>query len=127
MSTITVNVQYHRGDVVWVDLGNAVGSEQGKIRPAVIIQNEVGNKYSPCVIVAVMTSKEKKPMITHIGINPSDETGLTKSTTVMAEQIRTIDKSRILSCIGRLSDRMMDCINKAILASLGINNAAVVA
>lgn len=123
----TTNIQYHRGDVVWVDFGNTVGSEQGKIRPAVIVQNEVGNKYSPCTIVAIMTSREKKPMITHFGITPSDETGLTKSTTVMAEQIRTVDKSRILSRVGKLSDRMMDCINKAILASLGIENDTVVA
>lgn len=84
-------MEYHRGDIVWVDFGDTVGSEQGDIRPAVIIQNEVGNKHSPCLIVAIMTSKEKKPMVTHVSINPSVETGLTKPTTVMTEQIRTIE------------------------------------
>lgn len=123
----TAEMQYHRGDIVWVDFGDTVGSEQGDVRPAVIIQNEVGNKHSPCVIVAIMTSREKKPMITHVGINPSTETGLTKPTTVMTEQIRTIDKSRILSWAGKLGDRMMNCIDRAILASIGIENNAVIA
>lgn len=127
MERYTADMQYHRGDVVWVDFGETVGSEQGDIRPAVIIQNEVGNKHSPCVIVAIMTSREKKPMITHVGINPSIETGLTKPTIVMTEQIRTIDKSRILSWAGKLGDRMMDCIDRAILASVGIVNNAITA
>lgn len=115
-------MEYHRGDIVWVDFGNTVGSEQGDIRPAVIIQNEVGNKHSPCLIVAIMTSKEKKPMVTHVSINPSVETGLTKPTTVMTEQIRTIDKSRVLSWEGKLGERMMTCIDRAIAASFGLEN-----
>lgn len=113
-------MEYHRGDIVWVDFGDTVGSEQGGIRPSVVIQNEDGNKHSPCLIVAIMTSKDKKPMVTHVNINPSIETGLKKPTITMMEQIKTIDKSRILGWSGRLSERMMDCIDRAIIASLGL-------
>lgn len=118
----TAEMQYHRGDIVWVDFGDTVGSEQGGIRPAVIIQNEMGNEHSPCIIVVAMTSQYRKPMITHVGINPSIETGLTKPTTATAEQIRTIDKSRVLGWTGKLGNRMMNCIDRAILASVGIEN-----
>lgn len=115
-------MQYHRGDIVWVDLPVGVGSEQGHIRPAVIIQNEVGNKNSPCIIVALMTSKNKKEMITHVNIRPTIETGLIKPTTVMCEQIKTVDKSRVLSWAGKVSDRMMECIDRAVMSSLGLTN-----
>lgn len=121
-------MEYHRGDIVWADFGDTVGSEQGGIRPAVIIQNEKGNQYSPCLIVAIMTSKDKKPMVTHVSVNPSFETGLKRPTTTMMEQVRTIDKSRILGWSGKLSDRMMECIDKAIAASFGLNeNSACIA
>lgn len=117
-----VTMEYHRGDIVWVDFGNTVGSEQGGIRPAVVIQNEKGNQHSPCLIVAIMTSKDKKPMITHVSINPSSETGLKRPTTTMMEQVRTIDKSRVIGWSGKLGERMMECIDKAIVASLGLSD-----
>lgn len=119
------DVEYHRGDVVWVDFGDTVGSEQGGIRPAVVIQNEKGNQHSPCLIVAIMTSRDKKPMITHVSVNPSIETGLKKPTITMMEQVRTIDKSRILGWSGKLGERMMECIDKAIVASLGLTNNVI--
>lgn len=119
------DMEYHRGDVVWVDFGDTIGSEQGGIRPAVIIQNEKGNQHSPCLIVAIMTSKDKKPMVTHVSVNPSVETGLKKPTITMMEQVRTIDKSRILGWSGKLGERMMECIDKAIVASLGLTNNVI--
>lgn len=115
-------MEYHRGDVIWVDFGDTVGSEQGGIRPAVVIQNEKGNQHSPCLIVAIMTSKDKKPMVTHVSVNPSIETGLKKPTITMMEQVRTIDKSRILGWSGKLGERMMTCIDRAIAASFGLEN-----
>ena len=115
-------MEYHRGDVIWVDFGDTVGSEQGGIRPAVVIQNEKGNQHSPCLIVAIMTSKDKKPMVTHVSVNPSIETGLKKPTITMMEQVRTIDKSRILGWSGKLGERMMICIDRAIAASFGLEN-----
>lgn len=115
-------MEYHRGDVIWVDFGDTVGSEQGGIRPAVVIQNEKGNQHSPCLIVAIMTSKDKKPMVTHVSVNPSIETGLKKPTITMMEQVRTIDKSRVLSWAGKLGERMMTCIDRAIAASFGLEN-----
>lgn len=120
-------MEYHRGDIVWADFGDTIGSEQGGIRPAVVIQNEKGNQHSPCLIVAIMTSKDKKPMITHVSVNPSSETGLKRPTTTMMEQIRTIDKSRILGWSGKLSDRMMECIDKAIAVSFGLGNSTCIA
>lgn len=122
VKTYDVTIEYHRGDIVWVDFGNTVGSEQGGIRPAVVIQNEKGNQHSPCLIVAIMTSKDKKPMITHVNINPSSETGLKRPTTTMMEQVRTIDKSRVIGWSGKLGERMMECIDKAIVASLGLSD-----
>mgnify|MGYP004564224003 FL=1 len=116
------DVEYHRGDVVWVDFGDTVGSEQGGIRPAVVIQNEKGNQHSPCLIVAIMTSRDKKPMITHVSVNPSIETGLKKPTITMMEQVRTIDKSRILGWSGRLGEGIMESIDKAIAVSFGLVN-----
>lgn len=120
-------MEYHRGDIVWADFGDTIGSEQGGIRPAVVIQNEKGNQHSPCLIVAIMTSKDKKPMITHVSVNPSSETGLKRPTTTMMEQIRTIDKARVLGWSGKLSDRMMECIDKAIAASFGLGNSMCIA
>lgn len=122
VKTYDVTMEYHRGDIVWVDFGDTVGSEQGGIRPAVVIQNEKGNQHSPCLIVAIMTSKDKKPMVTHVSINPSSETGLKRPTTTMMEQVRTIDKSRVIGWSGKLGERMMECIDKAIAASLGLDD-----
>ena len=99
------------GDVVWVDFGNeAIGSELKGVHPAVVIQNNVGNSYSPCTMVAPMTSKDKPHMPTHIVVYPTRTTGLTKTSMIMFEQIKTIDKSRILSKVGHLDAESL--INK---------------
>lgn len=91
------------GDVVWVDFGNeAIGSELKGEHPAVVIQNDVGNSYSPCTMVAPITSKDKPHMPTHIVVYPTRTTGLTKTSIIMFEQIKTIDKSHILSKVGHI-------------------------
>ena len=114
------NMEVRRGDIVWVDFGETEGSRQGGIRPAVVIQNDIGNIHSPCVIVSPITSKFKKPMVTHVGVSPSEETGLYKPSVIMTEQIETVDKSKITGKAGRLSNSMMTCINRALIASLAL-------
>lgn len=115
-----IQQSYKKGDIVWVDLGDVIGSEQGGTRPAVIIQNNLGNKVSPCVIVGVITSQEKKDMPTHVEVSPDYESGLYKPSTVLLEQIRTIDKKRILKRAGQIGESMIQCINKALCVSLGL-------
>lgn len=95
-----MNVKW--GDVIFVDFGESVGSEQGGIRPAIVIQNDKGNLSSPCTLVAPMTSEDKKNIPTHITVYPTRDSGLKKTSIIMFEQIRVIDKSRILSKVGRL-------------------------
>lgn len=105
------------GDVVYVDLGQGIGSEQGGIRPAIVVQNNKGNSFSPCTIVAPMTSEEKNPIPTHITVYPTNNNGLKKNSTIMFEQVRTIDKSRIISKIGRIN---MEALANRIINSLSI-------
>lgn len=113
------------GDVVYVDFGNGYGSEQGGIRPAVVLQNNKGNMYSPCTIVAPMTSSEIKNYVpTHITVLPTKDSGLKKTSIIMCEQMRTIDKRRILSKIGHLdSISLADRIEKAIFVAFSKNFA----
>lgn len=87
-----------RGDILIVDFGTATGSEQGGIRPAVVIQNDKGNTYSPTLLVAPITSRMKKPMPTHM--NVGTECGLMTESTILYEQTRVIDKSRVLKEVG---------------------------
>lgn len=102
------------------DLSPVVGSEQGGVRPVLVVQNDVGNKYSPTVIVLAITSKLHKAKIpTHIEIT-SKESGLPLDSVVLAEQIRTIDKSRLKSKVSRLSTRKMFEIDQSIIVSLGL-------
>ena len=97
-----------------------VGSEQGGIRPVLVVQNDIGNKYSPTVIAAAITSKlNKAKMPTHIELS-SKEYGLEKDSVVLLEQIRTIDKSRLREKIGELNDFKMNQVNKAMMISLGV-------
>lgn len=91
-------MEYRRGDIVLADLGSAVGSEQGGIRPVLITQNDIGNKHSPTIIIAPITSKIKRPMPTHIKIGC--ECGLECPSTALFEQTRTIDKCRVIKYIG---------------------------
>ena len=112
-----------RGDMFYADLSPVVGSEQGGIRPVLIIQNDMGNKYSPTVIAAAITSltgKNKLP--THIAIN-SKMNGLKSDSVVLTEQIRTIDKSRLKEKIGHIDDlNIMNKVNNAIGISFGLEN-----
>ena len=112
------NLEIKRGDVFYADLSPVVGSEQGGIRPVLIIQNNVGNKYSPTVIVAAITSQINKAKIpTHIEL--STEYGLSKDSVLLLEQIRTLDKRRLKEKIGILDDKRMKDVNTALLISLG--------
>ena len=110
-----------RGDMFYADLSPVVGSEQGGIRPVLIVQNDMGNKYSPTVIAAAITSQTSKNKLpTHIEID-TKLCGLKSDSVVLAEQIRTIDKSRLKEKIGRIDDeKTLDKINNAIGVSFGL-------
>ncbi|MBP3463641.1 MAG: type II toxin-antitoxin system PemK/MazF family toxin [Clostridia bacterium] len=110
-----------RGDMFYADLSPVVGSEQGGIRPVLIVQNDTGNKYSPTVIAAAITSQiGKNKLPTHIEID-SKGVGLKTDSIVLAEQIRTIDKSRLKEKIGHIDDeQVMGKINSAIGISFGL-------
>ena len=109
-----------RGDIYYADLSPVVGSEQGGIRPVLIVQNDVGNKYSPTVIAAAITSQINKAKLpTHIEIN-AQEYGLSKDSVILLEQIRTIDKRRLKEKIGRLDDELMIKVNEALNVSFGL-------
>lgn len=109
-----------KGDIYYADLSPVVGSEQGGNRPVLIVQNDVGNRYSPTVIVAAITSQTGKASLpTHIGIS-MQESGLPKSSVALLEQIRTIDKSRLKQYVGRISKSEMALVDKAIQVSFGI-------
>ena len=115
------NMIIKRGDMFYADLSPVVGSEQGGIRPVLIIQNNVGNKYSPTVIAAAITSQTNKTKLpTHIEIN-SEECGLKSDSVVLAEQIRTIDKSRLKEKIGHIeNEQIINKINNALGVSFGL-------
>ncbi len=110
-----------RGDMFYADLSPVVGSEQGGIRPVVIIQNDLGNKHSPTVIAAAITSQMGKAKLpTHIEIG-SQNGGLKTNSVVLAEQVRTIDKSRLKEKIGHIDDEnLMNQINNALEVSIGL-------
>lgn len=111
-----------RGDIYYADLSPVVGSEQGGIRPVVIIQNNIGNKYSPTVIVAAITSQINKAKLpTHVEISSIDY-GLNKDSVVLLEQIRTLDKKRLKEKIGRMKDEDMALVDEALLISVGLHH-----
>ena len=108
-----------RGDIFYADLSPVIGSEQGGIRPVIIIQNDIGNKYSPTVIVAAITSQINKAKLpTHVEIS-SEEYGLNKDSVVLLEQVRTLDKKRLKEKIGHMTDNDMENVDKALLISIG--------
>lgn len=109
-----------RGQVYYADLRPVVGSEQGGIRPCLIIQNDTGNAHSPTVIVATMTTQKKNDLPTHIAVSPEDYC-LDINTTILLEQIRTIDKRRLQDFVGRLSDNTMQKVDEALHISLALN------
>ena len=110
-----------RGEIYIADLDPIVGSEQGGERPVLVIQNNVGNTYSPTVIVLAITSRyqKKKNMPTHIPIESSD---LAMSSMVLVEQVRTIDKTRLIHYIGRASKESMEAVDKALKISIGVDS-----
>ncbi|MBP5308187.1 MAG: type II toxin-antitoxin system PemK/MazF family toxin [Clostridia bacterium] len=108
-----------RGELYYADLSPVVGSEQGGIRPVLVVQNDVGNKYSPTVIAAAVTSRINKARLpTHIELE-AENFGLSKDSVVLLEQIRTLDKRRLKEKIGMLPDATMNKVNVALLISLG--------
>ncbi len=109
-----------RGDIYYADLSPVVGSEQGGIRPVLVIQNDIGNKYSPTVIAAAITSQiNKAKMPTHIELC-AKEYGLNKDSVILLEQIRTIDKRRLREKIGKVDDSIMENVNNALQISFGL-------
>ncbi|AEY67812.1 MULTISPECIES: type II toxin-antitoxin system PemK/MazF family toxin [Eubacteriales] len=110
-----------RGDIYYADLSPVIGSEQGGVRPVLIVQNDVGNKYSPTVIAAAITSQINKAKLpTHIEIGAL-EYGLAKDSVILLEQIRTIDKKRLREKIGHLDDDLMTKVNNALEVSFGLS------
>ena len=114
-------MEVHRGEVFYADLSPVVGSEQGGVRPVLIVQNEIGNRHSPTVIAAAITSRlDKARLPTHINIRAAD-TGLAKDSVVLLEQIRTIDKRRLREHMGRLDANQMAMVDDAIAVSFGLH------
>ena len=110
-----------RGEIYYADLSPVVGSEQGGVRPVLIVQNDVGNRHSPTVIAAAITSRrEKAKLPTHIEL-VGQNCGLTKDSVVLLEQIRTLDKRRLREHMGRVDETMMKQVDTAIAVSFGLH------
>ena len=117
-----VEMTIKRGDIYYADLSPVAGSEQGGIRPVLIVQNDVGNKFSPTVIAAAITSQRFKTNLpTHIQVD-AHGCGLSKDSIVLLEQVRTIDKQRLKEKMGNLNEPDMARVNRALSVSLGILN-----
>ncbi|MGG7162858.1 type II toxin-antitoxin system PemK/MazF family toxin [Clostridium ihumii] len=115
-----------RGDIFYADLSPVVGSEQGGVRPVIIIQNDIGNRYSPTVIVAAITSQINKAKLpTHVEIS-SEEYGLNKDSVVLLEQIRTLDKRRLKEKIGHMTKEDMEKVNTSLMLSLDLKHKKTV-
>ena len=115
-----MDVTVKRGDIYYADLSPVVGSEQGGIRPVLIVQNDLGNRYSPTVIAAAITSqKDKSRLPTHISVR-SHDCGLSRDSVVLLEQVRTIDKRRLRERMGRVDAALMARIDAAIAVSFGL-------
>lgn len=111
-----------RNEIYYADLSPVIGSEQGGVRPVLVIQNDVGNKFSPTTIVAAITSKQNKAKLpTHIEIT---EGVFEKDSIVLLEQIRTVDKRRFKEYVGKLDNRTMNRVDEAISISVGLTNGA---
>ena len=114
-----MNTLVKRGEIYYADLSPVVGSEQGGIRPVLILQNDIGNKFSPTIIVAAITSKtDKAKLPTHIALE-GEKHGLPKNSVILLEQIRTLDKRRLKEKITSIEGDKMKEVNRAILISLG--------
>jgi len=114
-------VYVRRGDIFYADLSPVIGSEQGGVRPVLIVQNDVGNKYSPTVICAAITSQINKAKLpTHVEIDTA-QSALVRDSVILLEQVRTIDKKRLREKICRLDELMMRRVNQALAVSLGLS------
>ena len=119
-----IKMSVKRGDIYYADLSPVVGSEQGGLRPVLIIQNDVGNRYIPTVIAAAITSRMGKTRLpTHIDIY-ADKAGLAKDSVILLEQIRTLDKRRLKEKMGHLDEDVMNSVNTAIAVSFGLDASA---
>ena len=117
-----VDTSVKRGDIYYADLSPVVGSEQGGTRPVLIVQNDTGNRHSPTVIAAAITSQTGKARLpTHINI-AGGSVGLSKDSVILLEQIRTIDKKRLREHMGRLDEKQMSMVNDAIAISFGLKS-----
>ena len=115
-----------RGDIFYADLSPVVGSEQGGVRPVLIVQNDTGNRHSPTVIAAAITSQTGKARLpTHISVSPLS-CGLPKQSIILLEQVRTLDKRRLREKMGRLDDGVMRQVDAAIAVSLGLHPETMV-
>ena len=122
---LLIKMNIRRGDIFYADLSPVIGSEQGGLRPVLIVQNDIGNKYSPTVIAAAITSKMNKAKLpTHIDV-PGEDAGLARDSIILLEQIRTIDKKRLKEKMGHLDDETMISVNNAIEVSFGLGNATI--
>ncbi len=109
-----------RGDVFYADLSPVIGSEQGGCRPVLVVQNDIGNRYSPTVIVSAITSQiDKAKLPTHVEL-PSDASGLEKNSVILLEQVRTVDKRRIKEKVSHMDDEFMAMVDVALAISLGL-------
>ena len=116
-----INVAPVRGSIFFADLGMGEMNEQFGVRPVLVIQNDKGNQYSPTVIVAAISSKIKRmDMLTHVILDPTEQNGLTETSIVLTEQIRTISRNRLFEYIGFAGTQAMKSVDKALLASIGI-------
>ncbi|MBO5215675.1 MAG: type II toxin-antitoxin system PemK/MazF family toxin [Clostridia bacterium] len=112
-------MEVKRGEIYYADLSPVVGSEQGGVRPVLVVQNDIGNKFSPTVIVSAVTSQLCKAKLpTHVEIK-SGVCGLARDSVALLEQVRTIDKRRLKSRVGEVGEELMKSIDKALLISLG--------
>lgn len=121
-----MDVSVKRGDIFYADLSPVVGSEQGGVRPVLIIQNDTGNKHSPTVIAAAITSQTGKAKLpTHIELS-AHQYGLPKNSLILLEQIRTLDKKRLREKMGRLDEALMSRVDSAIAVSFGLHGSTLV-
>lgn len=110
----------HRGEIYLIDLSNQIGSEQSGVRPAIVVQNEAGNMYSPTTIICPLTSKQKTMSATHVELTTADAE-IIKDSIVLCEQVRVIDKTRIKKRLGEVTNvQKIEDINQKILVSFGI-------
>lgn len=122
-----VDTSVKRGDIYYADLSPVVGSEQGGVRPVLIIQNDTGNRYSPTVIAAAITSQTGKAKLpTHIDLPVDHSCGLSRDSVVLLEQVRTLDKRRLREKMGRLDENVMKQVDAAIAVSFGLHPETMV-